>query len=149
MWLENVLVENERMSKLVDDLLTLSRADTQEPSLTRSVLAFDQMIQKVVDSFIPLVDQSSISLHTKLDQQIMMMGDPDRLKQLIAILLDNAIKYTEAGGSVTLTLTAHEKHLLFTISDTGIGIKKRTSAISLSAFTAQIKPGPEYKVAQC
>lgn len=123
-WLTNIEAEHMRMTKLVDDLLTLSRADTGEQNLYQSTFLIDEVIQKVVDTFKPVCEQKQISLTSAIEPHISFHGDENRISQLIVIFLDNAVHYTSSGGDINLILQRKDKGLELTVRDTGSGISK-------------------------
>jgi two-component system, OmpR family, sensor kinase len=118
--LDVVQEELERMTRLVEDLMLLARADSgglpiqQKPveldtvflDIYRQVLSINQPVRIVMEE----VDQACV------------LGDSDRLKQLILNLVDNAIKYTPIGGEVTMSLTKGVDDAKLVVHDTGIGI---------------------------
>jgi two-component system, OmpR family, sensor kinase len=114
----------KRMESLVDGLLTLARSDAgkldirHEPVDLREVVATSAALLK------PLADQRQIELLFEL-QTVQVTGDVERLGQVVANLLDNAIAYNRAGGQVRLHLTTEERHAVLTVSDSGIGIEER------------------------
>lgn len=124
-WLENINHEHSRMTKLVEDLLTLSRADSGEQNLFLSVFLFDETLMQAVKSFHPLCQQNNISLEYNIEKGISFCGDERRISQLIIILLDNAIKYMQPPGNISVNLQLLEKKLILTIQDTGMGIPKK------------------------
>jgi two-component system OmpR family sensor kinase len=107
--------EVERMTRLVGDLLLLARADAGGLPLAHQPVELDSiflvgLLQKSVDVTIEDLDQASV------------MGDADRLKQLLINLVDNAIKYTPSGGQVRLHLSKANGWARIDIADSGIGI---------------------------
>lgn len=123
-WLDYSLLETRRMSKLVDDLLFLARADSQQQTLEIKQFSLDTALREVIESFTPLAETSGILLEASLDSKITYLGDEFRIKQLIVILLDNAIKYTPSGGRVTLGLQNWDTFAEITVSDNGEGIEQ-------------------------
>lgn len=121
-WLQNIEEEHTRMTKLVDNLLTLSRADTGEQTLFTSNFLIDEKIQTVVDTFKPVCQQKEIELNYNIKSNLSFWGDEGRISQLVVILLDNAVQYSEVGGTITVALEKKEKELELTVKDTGIGI---------------------------
>jgi two-component system, OmpR family, sensor kinase len=117
--LAEVTREANRLSRLVADLLALARADTGVP-LKHRLLELDEV---VLDAFRE-ARQLSQGQTLTVDQfePIQVIGDEDRLKQLVLILLDNALKYTPAHGHVTLGLQRQETGSKITVRDTGVGI---------------------------
>jgi signal transduction histidine kinase len=122
-WLDYSLLETQRMSKLVDDLLFLARADSQQLTLEIKQFSLDTALRGVIESFRPLAETSGILLESSLDSEITYSGDAFRIKQLLVILLDNALKYTPSGGQVTLGLQNWDTFVEITVSDNGEGIE--------------------------
>ena len=122
-WLDYSLLETQRMSKLVDDLLFLARADSQQQTLELKQFSLDTALRGVIESFRPLAETGGILLESSLDSEITYLGDAFRIKQLLVILIDNALKYTPAGGQVTLGLKNWDTFAEITVSDNGEGIK--------------------------
>jgi two-component system, OmpR family, sensor histidine kinase CiaH len=121
-WLENIQAENKRMTKLVNDLLFLARADSNQQTIERAVFPMNKVIQEVVDTFGPLATKKSIQLGVEIKDEVEYFGDENRLKQLAVILLDNAIKYTPVGGRTKVTLRQIDNHIELNVMDTGEGI---------------------------
>jgi len=121
-WLENIEAENKRMAKLVEDLLTLSRADTDQQMLKKETFMLDEAISEAATPFEPIANEKNIELNVKADNRIAFFGDEKRIKQLIVILLDNALNYTDSG-TVTMALGKGEKEITITVTDTGHGIE--------------------------
>lgn len=112
--------EIERMTRLVGDLLLLARADSGGLPLDRQPVELDNVLFEVyrqVQVLNPPVD-----LLLKEVDQIVVLGDADRLKQLFLNLVENAIKYTPPTGRVTLSLSKHNGSAQFQVTDTGMGI---------------------------
>jgi two-component system phosphate regulon sensor histidine kinase PhoR len=113
--------ESERLARLVEDLLTLSRLDRATASLTpinlRAVAeeAISAVWQSAEDRGVTLALQAPEGLHR-------VRGDADRLRQVFVNLLDNGVKYTPDGGQVVVRLTSEENAVHAEVSDTGIGI---------------------------
>ncbi len=112
--------EMERMSRLLGDLLLLARADTGGLPLRHEPVELDNVLFEVYRQISRIEKPVTVEL-TAVDQA-MIMGDEDRLKQLILNLVDNAIKYTQPGGMVRLSLAKDSGWAQLIVSDTGIGI---------------------------
>lgn len=123
-WLQNIELEHTRITKLVDDLLTLSRADTGEENLFTTTFVISDVIQRTVDIFQPTCQQKNIKLISKIDNSISFHGDEKRISQLIVILLDNAVKYTKPAGSIFVEVHRKENGVELIVQDTGSGIPK-------------------------
>ncbi len=111
--------EAQRMSHLVADLLILARADAGQ-GIKQQPVELDRLLLEVFQDTRRLAPGRKISLRD-LDQ-VQVQGDPDRLKQLLVILIDNALKYTPEGGEVQLALHTEPGSGVITVTDTGIGI---------------------------
>ena len=114
--------ELERMTRLVGDLLLLARADSGGLPLHWGAVELDSVLFEVYRQVSLLGGGVGVVL-TAVDQAT-VHGDPDRLKQLLLNLVDNAIKYTPRGGKVELSLAKEDGWAIISISDTGIGIPK-------------------------
>ena len=111
--------EATRMARLVADLLSLARADAGAP-LRREPVELDRVVIEVVgESRHQLRGQQ---LAVGAFEPVIVRGDPDRLKQLVLILIDNAITYTREGGRVDVSLQRVEGGALIKVRDTGVGI---------------------------
>jgi len=118
--LEEVAVEAERMSRLVNDLLTLARAQVGEQSSPRPV-RFDEALESAVRTARGLARGHTI-VHTPSETPFWVVGDSDRLKQLALILLDNAVKYTPPEGHIWVWLSPVGQQVELRVADDGPGI---------------------------
>ncbi len=116
------LQEIKRMNKLVSDLLTLAKTDSDQLLIERHWLQLDVLIHNVIQKFQPITDAKNMILSQKITNNISFYGDEDRLHQLLIILLDNAIKYTPENGEVHVSCYKEKNAISLTIDDTGIGI---------------------------
>jgi len=123
-WLEYIMNENKRMTKLVNDLLFLARNDSKQEKLLRSNFALDSELKRIYESYEPLAASKGIKLEAYMHEDINFYGDENNIRQLVLILLDNALKYTTPGGSIRVELKEKEANVEISISDTGIGIEK-------------------------
>ena len=112
------------MTNLVSDLLTLARSDSNTIETKMEMFNFRPHADKALESVSPLAASKQISLNLDTPATLMATGDPQRLSQLLYILLDNAIKYTPNGGEVRLSLSDEARQLCIKVQDTGIGIKQ-------------------------
>jgi two-component system OmpR family sensor kinase len=117
--LDAIQVESERMTRMVSDLLLLAQADAGLP-IRRERVELDTLMLQVYRQVRPLAE--GIELVIGAEDQATILGDPDRIKQLLLNLVDNAIKYTPKGGKVTLGLQRVEGWAQLSVADTGLGI---------------------------
>jgi heavy metal sensor kinase len=117
------LEEIVRLSRLVEDLLTLARADAGRLELRREPIDLDELCQRMVEYISPLAHQKGQTLgYDGPGAAVVVKADVVRIKQLLLNLLDNAIKYTQLQGGVTLGLKTEDEDAVITVSDTGRGI---------------------------
>ena len=117
--LRSIAREADRMGRLLADLLALARADAGQP-LARERLALDAVMLDVYQQQRPLA--GDVRLRIGDFEQVEVRGDPDRLKQLALNLVDNAVRYTPPGGTVTLEVLRAGDEALFRVLDNGVGI---------------------------
>ena len=122
--INTALNEAKRMIKLVGGLLTLARSGSDEQEFAFKNFQFDLMINEVAEQFQGLAQSKDIELNVNMDEKINVMGDPDRLRQLIIILLDNAVKYTPPYGQIALICRLRKQRVEVVVEDTGMGISE-------------------------
>jgi heavy metal sensor kinase len=120
--LGSVLEECERLTRLIDQLLTLARADTSAARAAHEPLDLSALLAGVVENMRPLAEAKGLLLQYSRNGSSPACGDETRLRQVFYNLLDNAIKYTPEGGTVTVESGRHGNASRVVIRDTGIGI---------------------------
>ena len=120
-FLSSILDESERMSRLVADLLHLARADAGELPVGRTLMDAAEAANDAAKLIGPLMQKNSLTLHKDISPA-WIMGDPDRIRQVLIALLDNAVRYTLAGGEITISVAKTGYYVNISVSDTGIGI---------------------------
>ena len=120
-----ILREIMRLSRLINDQLELSRLQSGTLSIEKSRVALDDLVYDVCDRYVAIAAEHSLSLSidTDFSQCPPVWANADRVEQLLIILLDNAIKYTEQGG-VSVSATWDDEKVTLTVRDTGIGIEE-------------------------
>jgi len=120
--LEASIEEYDRLSRIADDLLLLARAGSGRPFLSPSRFSLQAAVRDVVDLFAPLAQDKGVSLTFTSESTIQIDADGARIRQVISNLLDNALKFTPAGGTVRLSLAASNGTAELMVSDSGVGI---------------------------
>jgi PAS domain S-box-containing protein len=116
--------EASRLNRLVDDILLVDRVDAGQMSLKIGPVDVNALIQDVVATFRPLTDSHRFSL--ELDPSLRTIdGDHDRLAQAITNLVSNAVKYSPAGGTVTIATRNDGDDVIISVRDEGIGIARK------------------------
>jgi heavy metal sensor kinase len=121
----NVLEEAERLTRIIEGLLLVSRLETGEAQMRKDKLDLGEMINGIADQMAPLADDKLLTLHRNITLGVLVEGDEMRLKQVGVNLLDNAFKYTPEGGQINLGAWAESDLAILSVSDTGMGISER------------------------
>lgn len=117
--------EVKKMTRLVSDLLLVARSESMEIKLKIARINLSEYILQTVRIMKPLAEKKNITLSFDLQRPFFIHADEQQIKQLLVILVDNAIKYTELGGEITLGLTALKNNIIrLSVKDTGKGISK-------------------------
>ncbi len=114
--------EVTRLAGLVEDLLTLARADSGQAELAHEFVYLDALVGEVAVGMRRLAEAKGIAVETELAPDVALVGDPARLRRLVVNLLGNAVKYTSAGGRIAVTLGVEGGLARLDVADTGIGI---------------------------
>jgi len=112
-----------RMSRIIDDLLVLSKLENQQMTIITACVDFKDLISSTEKSFAKQARDKGLALEADFPADLpKVYGDRDRLEQVLVNLLDNAIKYTPAGGGVRLSAVRDDGRVRVDVTDTGIGI---------------------------
>jgi len=123
-WTDNIHSEATRMKTLVEEMLTLARADSMTQSVPFTKSSLSDIACDCALAFEPVAFEAGKSLDYQITEEVFVWGDADKLRRLISILLDNAIKYSAAGGTITLDLQKIDRHAKLVISNPGEPIPK-------------------------
>jgi heavy metal sensor kinase len=113
-----------RVRRLLDALLALARADAREVILARESIDLGELAEEVVEVMRPMAEERGIQLSSVVEEHSVVLGDQAHLMQLLVNLIENALKHTPAGGSVTVVVGLDTKQTmaLVAVRDTGVGI---------------------------
>ncbi|MFN8660413.1 MAG: ATP-binding protein [Thermomicrobiales bacterium] len=132
--LGGVLDEIDATSRLVDDLLVLARIDSSELPLRRQPTDLGELARTATDAVTPLAASSGLSLSVSTSPGLFAEVDPDRIRQVLRILLDNAIAYTAAGGAIQVHVDRQDSRARIAVTDTGVGIAPHEHARVFDRF---------------
>ena len=121
---KNILSTSKRMRGLVESLLELARLDNNRNVAKFSSIDYSKLINDAMLPFEPLFFENEMELVTDIDDNIMVNGDKDKLRQVVTILLDNALKYCDPAEKVTISLKHQSSNCLLTVSGAGAPLSK-------------------------
>lgn len=124
-WLGYIKDESLRMSELVQELLCLARLDDNSNKAVFAQINLSNTILLTVLPFESTVFESGKTLVTEVDENIMIRADESKIKHLVSILLDNAIKYSDDKGTIRVSLHTHSGKQVLEVYNTGKGIEKK------------------------
>jgi len=122
--LKSSIEEVNRITKIVENLLTLAKLNSKFSDMKQSKIDLKLLLEAVLGDLKVIADKKAIKLEFYLQNNIFVLADESQLRRLFLNLLDNALKYTEENGKVTVRLRRVDKIAQITVSDSGIGISK-------------------------
>jgi signal transduction histidine kinase len=120
--LVRVLEETDRLNATLTTLMDISEAETGTMKLTREELRVADVVSEAIDLYADLADDKGIALTMTIDPSVALNADRARLRQVMANLIDNALKYTAAGGTVEVAADADDNTVTLIVRDNGVGI---------------------------
>jgi len=117
----SVLEETERLSRITESLFTISRLDAGEAQIQHVRFDLAPLVQTAAEQMALLAEVKKIKVRIA-GSPAPVMGDPSRIKQIVVNLLDNAIKYTQDGGDISLKVSAAHHKVILEVTDNGAGI---------------------------
>jgi two-component system OmpR family sensor kinase len=132
--LTSSLEEIERISRLVEGLLLLARADSGVLRMDHKPVALHEIVAEVAAQMQKMAADQGVSLRREDLAPVTLYGDKEQLLRLLRNLIDNAIKYTPAGGRVTLSLRGDGSQARISVTDTGIGLSEAEQAQIFTRF---------------
>ena len=119
--IEIIAAETERLTRIVGDLLLANTLEGRGPPITLEAVALDEVIEDVVAAKEPVLPES-VTIRVELDGDQRAVADRQRLHQVLTNLVDNAVKYSPNGGTITISTRARGGAILVEVSDEGLGI---------------------------
>ena len=118
------LEETKRLTKLTKDLLTLTRADNKSLSVQKEETNIDEFLSNIIKNYTELAEMQEKNIKTNLNYNKEIKIDRTKINQLMVILIDNAIKYTEEGDSIEISTFLKDGKCIIEVKDTGIGVSE-------------------------
>ena len=121
-----ILRETMRLSRLIDDLMELSRLQSGKISIDKQAMSLSDMIMDLAEKYSATAEDKGQRFRLMFDPETcpQVFSNPDRVEQVLVILLDNAMKYTPEGGEIRLNARWNERSVVLSVGDTGIGISE-------------------------
>lgn len=114
-----------RMTRMIGDLLDFASIDAGQLAIERSALSANDLVREAVDSHQSLAEKESLTLKARIDaHQPVVRADRERILQVFANLIGNAIKFTPAGGVISIGCAVAGTEIVFSVADTGPGIRE-------------------------
>lgn len=117
-WLTNIKTESGRMGRLVEGLLQLAQLDTSMEKSQHTTFELSKLVKDTVSGFLVLAANKNIKILHNIPKSIKLTSDSDKLQQILTILVDNAVKYTEPGGKVTIEHISQSDTATLSVSNT-------------------------------
>ncbi|MGE7119297.1 sensor histidine kinase [Peribacillus sp. NPDC046944] len=114
--------EVRRLNKLVTSLLTLTRTDSNQMEVTKGRFFLDEVISEIVEQYIDIASFQNKTMVSIVPEQVEFFGDKERIHQLLVILVDNALKFTEKGGEISISCVKSASSIILSVEDDGKGI---------------------------
>lgn len=121
--LDCVLKESDHMTQLINDILTISKLETEEMQLTYSHIQVKSLLESVIETLKPQKDAMHLQIYMDATD-FTVFASIDHIKGIFYNLISNAIKYNKVNGRVDIVLKKNQKNMYFSVEDTGIGIAK-------------------------
>ncbi|MDQ0891820.1 two-component system sensor histidine kinase CiaH [Paenibacillus sp. V4I9] len=121
-WLHHIKSETERMKTLTNDLLYLTEMDDSRARMIFTNFNVSESVESVILTMEAVMFEKNISLNYEIEPNLPLHGNSEQIKQVVMILLDNAIKYTNPKGSISLTLKKRHNDIMLKVTNTGEGI---------------------------
>lgn len=121
-WIDKAQAQTEHMTRLVNDMVTLARLDEEKPPLRLVRFDISSVVAETADSFQDFAAAKGHALKTDITPGLSCRGDAYAIRQLVSILLDNAVKYTDSGGSIYLRLEGGKKSVVLSASNPCVGL---------------------------
>ncbi|MGH7790880.1 MAG: sensor histidine kinase, partial [Thermodesulfobacteriota bacterium] len=120
--LGDCIEESERILIMLNTLMDVSEAETGAMKLEEEEMNVAPLIEDVVELYSYVAEEKGVSVHTGFPKELYIKGDRNWIRQVLANLLDNAIKYTPSGGRIDIEAFRREQEVAITVKDTGVGI---------------------------
>lgn len=123
-WINYINSQIDRMSKLIDEMLSLAKLDAQESNIILLPINISKIIESMILMFDAIIYENNLNLESDIKKDVFVHGDKENLKRLFSILMDNAIKHTNKNGTLSIKLFVDRNKVKIIVKNTGQGIAK-------------------------
>ncbi len=123
-----------RLSRLVDQLLKLSRLENRSNPTKKEIIDVGEVVQGIIATHEAYVREAGLTLKYRADANVLIMGDPDLIRQATANLISNAVRYTDEGGHINVRVRRGESMASIAVQDTGIGLTPEEARMVFQRF---------------
>jgi len=124
-WLDYIKIGTDRMTKLINDMLSLAKMEDIRFPVQKVPFNVSDAVNDVISSMEAVMADKEIMLSRSIEPDVIVKSDPERVRQVITILFDNAVKYTEKNGRIDISLKKSKRQATFSIKNSGKGISKQ------------------------
>ena len=132
-WLDSIVIGSDRMTNLIQGLIVLAKIEGIDHEIIRSEISLGKEIDESLDMLDLMIRKKALTVEISPSADT-IWSDPDRVRQVVGIVLDNAIKYSNDGGMMHISITQEKKWLCLSVSNTGDGIAKEDLAKIFNRF---------------
>ncbi|KWW21034.1 histidine kinase [Peribacillus simplex] len=126
--------EVRRLNKLVNGLLTLTRTDSNQVQVNKANFFLDDLLMDIVEQYTDIASFQEKTIISHAPEQVVFHGDKERMHQLLVILVDNAMKFTEKGGEISLSCIKNAASIILAVEDNGIGMPQEELPLIFNRF---------------
>ena len=123
-WINYINNQVERMAKLIDEMLSLAKLDTNKELIEFTPFDISKLMNNILLTFEAVIFENNIEFLSNIEEDIIIKGDKESIKKVLHILLDNAIKYTNKNGRIEVNLYQDKNKIKLKVKNTGEGIRK-------------------------
>ena len=124
-WLSDIQTQTKRLAQLTNSMLLLARMEEQ-PQVEKIEFPLSDVVQETAETFEALAKTREKKLSIEVEPMLSMTGDEKAVRQLLSILLDNAIKYSDENGSISVLLKKHKNHIQISVYNTAQAIDRES-----------------------
>ncbi len=117
-WVNNICVQSAKLSKLISNLVTLSRLDEEQPFPERSEFSLSDAVWEISEPFSTLIAAKGKTYTSNIEDNLTLWGDKNAISQVVSILLDNAVKYSDDGGKIRLDVRKKQRKVEIKVFNT-------------------------------